>query len=229
MKPWPLSFPAATSSSESTDTLIRSRPAARSDGATLSRSQPLVVSATTGTRRSCLSIRMMSGRSAASRGSPPVNLTFSAPSETNARAMRKSSGAVMSWGSAQERMSRSVHLLRHAIGAAEIAPVGHRDAQIVHGGGTGLNRQRRAVRHRDGTMPRICCAVRQRKSSSGAAKAQSRRSRPAAKIRRGNCRPDGGHKTAAKAATPKGMSLANRNTTGCSQLVVCTFARVFPQ
>ena len=32
---------------------------------------------------------------------------------------------------AQERIARAEHLPRHAVGAPEVAPVGHRDAQVV--------------------------------------------------------------------------------------------------
>ena len=99
LNPSPFSLPAVVSSSESTDTFSRSRPAVRSAGASFSSSQPFVVSATSFTPTSCFRIRTSSGTSARSSGSPPVRRTLSTPSARNARTIRVSSPSVISCGS----------------------------------------------------------------------------------------------------------------------------------
>ena len=60
------------------------------------------------------------------KGSPPVSRSFRTPLEINAEQSRPSSSSVSR--SVRRKKSRA---LRHAINAAEIATVRHRDAQIV--------------------------------------------------------------------------------------------------
>ena len=117
-----------SASSVSSETLIRRTPAAAIASAYLASCEPLVVKVSSSSapearcRASELTSVMMPRRTS---GSPPVRRSFRTPRATKAAHKRSSSSRVKNLGLRQKR-----HVFRHAIDAAEIAPVGDRDAQI---------------------------------------------------------------------------------------------------
>ena len=83
-------------------------------------------------RRSAASIPMRSGRSRRTSGSPPVIRSFSTPS---ADERRRATPLDLLEGQdlvpRQERVVAPEDLLRHAVGAPEVAPVRDRDPQVA--------------------------------------------------------------------------------------------------
>ena len=76
------------------------------------------------------------GRWARTVGSPPVRRMPSTPKRsTNSRASR----SISSKSAARSRGSQRHALLRHAVGAAEVAAVGDRDPQVAHGAPEGID------------------------------------------------------------------------------------------
>ena len=74
---------------------------------------------------------MRSGRSRRASGSPPVIRSFSTPCAAKRPANRVDLLEGQHLVARQEREVAPEDLLRHAVGAAEVAPVGDRDPQVV--------------------------------------------------------------------------------------------------
>ena len=116
--------------------MTRRRPASASGPASARRADPFVVRVRSTSppsgRRIAASIAMRSGRSRRTSGSPPVIRSFSTPSETNdpGRPLDLLEGQDLV--ARQERVVLAEDLLGHAVGAPEVAPIGHRDAQVAH-------------------------------------------------------------------------------------------------
>ena len=119
------------SSTESSDTVTRVSPASASACARWRSSEPLVVIVRS-------SMPSMPARRATSwstlrrsSGSPPVSRIFVTPRPAKTRASRSISSNDQHLVAAQEPEARTEDLLRHAVGAAEVAAVGERDAQVA--------------------------------------------------------------------------------------------------
>ena len=151
-KSMPFIAPKTASSSESRLTVTRWRPASASGPASARRAEPLVVrvrsSAPPSGRRMAASIAMRLGRSRRTSGSPPVIRSFSTPSDDERPGdpldLLEGQDLVVR----QERVVAPEDLLGHAVRAAEVAPVGDRDAQVADGSTEGIGRAGAAVEGR---------------------------------------------------------------------------------
>ncbi len=113
----------------SRETLMRRTPQLASSSACAASCEPLVVSVSSSRspdarwRDRSLNRLMMLRRTS---GSPPVILSLRVPRATKVLQRRSSSSSV-----SRSRLGQESHVLRHAIDAAEVAAVGHRDADIA--------------------------------------------------------------------------------------------------
>ena len=116
--------------------MTRRSPASASGRASARSAEPFVVRVRSSARpvrgaAGPASMAIRSGRSRRTSGSPPVIRSFSTPSPTNARASRVDlleAQHLVLW---QELVIAPEDLPGHAVGAPEVAAIGHRDPQIA--------------------------------------------------------------------------------------------------
>jgi hypothetical protein len=120
-----------SSSSASRLTVTRCSPAAASGSAKRGSSTPLVVIARSSRPSIAASFATRSGRSAQQRlaaGQPDL----ADPDADEDPQQRVSSSKLQQLLAVEEGVVGAEHLPRHAVGAAQVAPVGDRDAQVLH-------------------------------------------------------------------------------------------------
>ena len=117
------------SSSASRLTVTRVNPASRSARAFFASSAPFVVNVRS-TSPADASISTRRSRSRRNNGSPPVRRIFRTPWRTKMRGDARDLLERQQLRMRQEREIAAVHILRHAVDAAEVAAVGDRNAQV---------------------------------------------------------------------------------------------------
>ena len=154
-KSTPFIVPKTSSSSESSETVIRCSPASASGTASARSADPFVVSvrstASPEGARSAASSEIRTGRSRRTRGSPPVIRSLPTPSPTKiarepADLLEREDELL-----GQEREVAAEDLGRHAVRAAEVAAVGDRDPEIAQGAAEPVGHPRPAVEVRGRT------------------------------------------------------------------------------